>query len=113
LTLGVLVGAPTPSATSAGAFPGAGAWTDAAAAGWGGDRWEVWTKDGQRVALLATVWDTKHDAVEFSSALPVRPGLVSKRSGDRVGVIAGDAGDATREVLALLVARPGSREDPN
>ncbi|MBZ5641104.1 MAG: hypothetical protein LAO51_20385, partial [Acidobacteriia bacterium] len=75
LTLGCLVGAPTPSVADAGAFPGGGAWTNAAASGWGGDRWEVWAKGGRRVALLATFWDTKRDAEEFASALPVRPGL--------------------------------------
>jgi hypothetical protein len=111
LTLGVLVGAPTPSAAEAGMFPGGAAWTDAAAAGWGGDRWEVWEKDGKRVALVATVWDTKRDAAEFAAALPDRPGLVWKRSGDRVGLIAGDAGERTREILAALVARPGSVDD--
>jgi hypothetical protein len=113
LTLGVLVGAPTPSAAAAGAFAGGDAWTDAAAAGWGGDRWEVWAKDGRRIALLATVWDTKRDAEQFSAALPARQGLVWKRSGDRVGVIAGDAGKAAREVLAALVARPASRGRSN
>ncbi len=88
LTLGVLVGAPTPSVADAGAFPAGSAWTHAAASGWGGDRWEVWSKDGRQVLILATVWDTKRDAEEFAAALPTRPGLTAKRTGDRVTVIA-------------------------
>jgi hypothetical protein len=72
----------------AGAFPTGSAWTNAAASGWGGDRWEVWSKDGRQALILVTVWDTKRDAEEFSAALPTRPGLTSKRSGDRVTVIA-------------------------
>ncbi len=106
LTLGVLVGAPTPSVAEAGAFPDGSSWTNAAAAGWGGDRWELWSKDRKRVLLLATIWDTRRDADEFAAALPSRPGFASKKSGDRVAIVAGDAGDKTPDLLrALLSAR--------
>ncbi len=102
LTLGVLVGAPTPSIADAGSFPGGGAWTNAAASGWGGDRWELWTKEGKRVVLLATSWDTKRDADEFAAALPSSPGFAFRKSGDRVAIVAGDAGDKTPELLRAL-----------
>jgi hypothetical protein len=104
LTLGVIVGAPTPSLADAGSFVGGEAWTNAAAAGWGGDRWELWAKDGKRVVLLATAWDTKRDAEEFAAALPSRPGFAFKRSGDRVAIVAGDAGDRTPDLLRALLS---------
>jgi hypothetical protein len=41
---------------------------DAAAAGWGGDRYWVWEREGRTVAAIATTWDTEADADEFASA---------------------------------------------
>jgi len=73
LTLGTLVGAPTPAVD--GSDPNvvfAAAWTNAAATGWGGDRWELWTRGDRAAVLLATVWDTERDAEEFAAALPER-----------------------------------------
>lgn len=110
LTLGVLVGAPTPTVAAAGMLPGSEAWTNAAATGWGGDRWEAWVEGGRRVLLVATVWDTKRDAEEFLSAVPSRPGLAVKRSGDRVALVAGDAGEKAAELIrALLAPRKAER----
>ncbi len=40
-----------------------------AAAGWGGDRFGVYTKDGQRVLAWITEWDTIKDAQEFKAAV--------------------------------------------
>ena len=90
LALGALVGAPTPEADVAARETG-GAWTHEAASGWGGDRWEVWSKDGLRVAVLVAVWDSDRDAEEFAAALPSREGLAWRRAGDRVAVVAGSA----------------------
>jgi hypothetical protein len=104
LTLGVLVGAPTPALAAAGMLPGSEAWTNEAAAGWGGDRWEVWIKGGKRVLLVATVWDTRRDAEEFAAAVPSRPALALKKSGDRVALVAGDAGDRAPDLLRALLA---------
>jgi hypothetical protein len=43
---------------------------DAAAAGWGGDRWSLRQDAGGRQALvLATAWDTPADAAEFFNAI--------------------------------------------
>ena len=41
---------------------------DAAAAGWGGDRYWVWDRAGRAVAAIATTWDSEADAAEFASA---------------------------------------------
>jgi hypothetical protein len=56
------------------------------------------------VLLVATAWDSKRDAEEFALAVPARPGLAVKRSGDRVAIVAGDAGDRTAELLSALLA---------
>ncbi len=42
---------------------------DAAAAGWGGDRFAVYEKGGGRLVVWITEWDTEADAGEFGSAL--------------------------------------------
>lgn len=39
-----------------------------AAAGWGGDRWQLLEKDGRSAVVLRTVWDTEQDAREFFTA---------------------------------------------
>ena len=103
LTLGSLVGAKTPGGAdlAASGF----SWTNAAASGWGGDRFEVWTHGDQALCLLATVWDSAKDAAEFEAALPAgRPGLAVKRAGDRVAIVAGAAGERRDGLLALLAA---------
>jgi hypothetical protein len=102
LTLGSLVGAATPAAADL--ATGSVAWTNAAASGWGGDRFELWTSGDASVVLLATVWDTPKDASEFAAALPVgRAGLSFKRAGTKVGIVAGQFGDRRDALLALLV----------
>ena len=47
-------------------------WTNAAAAGWGGDLWHYYVKNGQGATVLATLWDTARDAGEFEAALRQR-----------------------------------------
>jgi hypothetical protein len=102
LTLGSLVGAPTPSPNELAA--GGSRWTNAAASGWGGDRFELWTRRGDAVVLVATVWDTEKDAIEFAAALPpATSGIAAQREGARVGIVAGAAGDRRAALLALLV----------
>jgi hypothetical protein len=74
-------------------------WTNAAAEGWGGDRWELWRKGGDAVVLLSTVWDSERDAEQFAKALTPRQGLAWRQSGSRVAIVAG----ATAEAKAPLV----------
>jgi hypothetical protein len=102
LTLGSLVGAKTPEAAelASGAVP----WTNAAASGWGGDRYELWTKGDAAVVLVATVWDSATDAVEFSAALPRdRATFAVRRAGAKVGIVAGLTGEKCQALLSLLV----------
>jgi hypothetical protein len=102
LTLGSLVGAGTPQAADL--MSGRVSWTNAAASGWGGDRFELWTNGDAAVVLLATVWDTEKDAAEFAAALPRDAGAFAfRRAGVKVGVVAGPAGDRLDALLALLV----------
>lgn len=108
LSLGVLVGAPTPSVASTAHIPPS-AWTNEAAAGWGGDRWALWDNEGRAVAVLLSVWDSERDAEEFASALLARgPTRAIRRRGDRVGIAEGDLGPDERD--ALLAALVGDGE---
>lgn len=40
-----------------------------AAAGWGGDRYELWRRGGEHVVVLRWRWDTARDAAEFAAAI--------------------------------------------
>jgi hypothetical protein len=117
MTLGVLVGAPTPLRPSDPEAQRGASWTNEAASGWGGDRWELWQRDRSAVLLLNTVWDSPEDAREFVGALPTREGLRSRRAGDRVAIVAGQAGRKTERVLRRMLSaveepeRPAERED--
>jgi hypothetical protein len=102
LTLGSLVGARTPEAAdlASGSVP----WTNGAASGWGGDRYELWTNGDAAVVLLATVWDTATDAEEFADALPRdRSTFAFRRAGSKVGIVAGISGERRETLLSLLV----------
>lgn len=105
LTLGALVGAPTPAGPLS--MDADGSWTNAAASGWGGDRWDLWTDGTRAFVALATEWDTAADAAEFAGALPARPGLAWKREGTRVAVVAGDSPRSAGPILDALAPAPG------
>lgn len=91
---------------------GAAAWTNPAAAGWGGDRWWLFEKAGAAVVVLGTVWDTEPDAVEFAAAVR-KPAFQVERSGPWVVVVAGaekkPAAAAARAALKALRAGSGAR----
>jgi len=78
-------------------------WTDPAAAGWGGDRWELWEREGAAVTLLSTVWDTRADAREFADALRDREGLRLARRGPCVAIAAGSPTPRPRTLLARML----------
>ena len=46
--------------------------SDAAAAGWGGDRFRVWDVGGKSLLVWRSVWDSPMDLVEFKQALLAR-----------------------------------------
>ncbi len=101
LTLGSLVGAATPAAEEL--VAGRVEWTNAAASGWGGDRFELWTDGTQSVVLVATVWDSVNDAKEFAAALPPQTAAFGfLREGAKVGIVAGAANDRRDALLKLL-----------
>jgi len=79
-------------------------WTNAAASGWGGDRWQVYRNGERGVSVLASVWDSERDAREFAAALRLPTGAAVKRRGEAVVVVAGDAGAAARDVQRLALA---------
>jgi len=99
LTLGILVGAPTPSLDSQDSQQAAN-WTNEAASGWGGDLWELWMRGDRAVILVGTVWDSPDDAEEFARALEPGRGLVWKVEDDAVAIVAGDAGKKTDRLLS-------------
>jgi hypothetical protein len=103
LTLAVLVG----SEASADRLYDPAAWTHEAAAGWGGDRWELWTRGAEDVVLLSTVWDSPEDAAEFARALPRDASLVRERSADRVAIVAGNVGRKSQRALARMLVAVG------
>ncbi len=89
-------------------------WTNQAAAGWGGDLWQLYANGEKNVTVLATLWDTEKDAEEFVAALKPLQGRQAWRRGDAVVVVAGDAGERAaalgKAALSALVkegAPPG------
>jgi hypothetical protein len=100
LNLALLVGASTPDPANPEAVHGS-EWTNRAASGWGGDRYELWTRGDRSVVLLSTVWDTEADATQFSEALLGQPaGRVV--SGRAVALVYGDP--KAKRVAPLLAA---------
>ena len=81
-------------------------WSDHAAWGWGGDTWHLYERDGEKVTILATVWDTEAAAREFEAALPetLRPGV---RGRGKVVVVV--AGSQAERHGALADATPKAR----
>lgn len=77
-------------------FPKPGLWTNEGAAGWGGDRWQLYRRGDETVTVLATRWDTDRDAREFRAALPRPLRRAALRQRDAVVVVTGDAGDRAR-----------------
>jgi hypothetical protein len=87
----------------------------AAAAGWGGDRFAVYEKDGRRILVWLTEWDSEADARELVSA-------VRKLSGDwkvdtlaprRVLVTRGRLGGEERKALRTALANATAKAPAN
>ena len=71
LGLAVLVGSDRPMGPD-GFQRSSETWTHPAAAGWGGDRWAIWTRRGRDLVVLRTIWDSDEDAAEFLEAAAAR-----------------------------------------
>ena len=105
LTIAVMTGAGTVDFKSIDAADPSH-WTNEAASGWGGDRWQLYANGDRRVTLLATVWDSPSDANQFEAALVTHEAGVSRRrwrQGDAVVLVAGDAGDRADAVAAAAL----------
>lgn len=87
-------------------------WTNAAAAGLGGDLYHHYVNGARSVTVLATLWDTQRDAIEFQGGLATIPGKRSFRFGDAVVVLGGAELGATAEPLAGEVLSALSAMDP-
>ena len=77
--------------------------TNAAAAGWGGDRWWLVRNGAAFATVLGTLWDTPQDAQEFAAALAKHPALHCERQGDAVAVVAGVPAAQARSVARACV----------
>ncbi|HET9738579.1 MAG TPA: hypothetical protein VFP78_10720, partial [Solirubrobacteraceae bacterium] len=55
--------------------------SDGAAAGWGGDRYELWRSGSSSVLVMRWRWDTRRDEAEFAERLR---GWAARRSGTAV-----------------------------
>lgn len=89
---------------------------DAAAAGWGGDRFAVYEKDGGRLIVWISEWDTEADAGEFRTALQTVTGWRAEAAGPtRVLAVRGSLPDeawakARARLAAVTAERPANRE---
>lgn len=83
----------------------AGAWTNPAASGWGGDRWVLLSDGARTVTALATVWDREEDAAEFAAAARAPAGATVVRRADAVVIVAGDAGERAGAVATAALDR--------
>ncbi|MFQ5749815.1 MAG: hypothetical protein ACE5H3_10225 [Planctomycetota bacterium] len=94
LGLFFLLALPIPDATAPGAAQAS--WTSPGAAGWGGDRFQLYRgPGGARVLLLAVVWDRAADRAEFLHEFR------AKKPGQRIGFR--EAFPSTRDPRFLLV----------
>ena len=84
-------------------MPDGADWTNEAATGWDGDRWELWRRKDSILVLLSTVWDSPQDAEEFANALDPDAAFSSEVCENRVAVVAGDSGEKTNALLELLL----------
>jgi hypothetical protein len=92
-------GAVDPAAPNA-SMPGA--WTNAAASGWGGDVLQLYEGEKGAATVLATAWDSTKDAQEFQAAAGAPSRTVVARD-DVVVVVAADPGiDAKALAKAAL-----------
>jgi hypothetical protein len=74
-----------------------------AAAGWGGDRFTVYEKEGRRLLVWISEWDTEADARELQGAIQgLGKGWEAQRSGKRV---VATRGEVSKELRAALRKR--------
>ncbi|MFH0939328.1 MAG: hypothetical protein V1899_08620 [Planctomycetota bacterium] len=74
-----------------------------AAAGWGGDRFAIYEKDGRRVLTWLTEWDAEQDSQEFKAAISALGAdwKANQCAPKRVMVIRGKLADAERAAVKV------------
>jgi hypothetical protein len=91
-------------------------WTNAGAAGWGGDRFAVYVNGDRLVGVWLAVWDDAGEAEEFEEALEeAGHEFFLRRAGDRVVVVVGDVareGPGSFEALAAKALREAKTTRP-
>lgn len=81
------------------------AWTNRGAAGIGGDVYHHYVNGTRTITVLASVWDTERDAVEFQESLVTVPRKRSYRFGDAVLLLTGeDLGPAAEPLAAEVLS---------
>jgi hypothetical protein len=73
--------------------------SDRAAAGWGGDRYELWRRGDERALVMRWRWDRARDADEFEARLRERygdRGAIGRRGGEVTLAVADDEAVAQR-----------------
>ncbi len=101
LVLAVMTGATKIGDPNELMMQGGEVWTNEAAKGWGGDRWELWSHKDAQVTLVKTVWDSEVDAIEFSEALD-GSGLAVRLSGRVVAIAGGDLAAPGKKLESAL-----------
>jgi hypothetical protein len=106
INLAVMVGAKTPSPEDPEALMGL-SWTNSAARGWGGDRYQLWRNGDRSLLLLSTVWDTERDADQFVAAMAGSEKMQLIQKGDRVAMVFGDCPrKRAKAALTALLREP-------
>ncbi len=78
----------------------------AAASGWGGDRYEIWTKGDRTVVVIRARWDTPADAEQFRTA--ARTYLRSAEDGTQADL----SGGGNTTVLTVTASQPQAAPQP-
>ena len=87
----------------------------AAAAGWGGDRFAVYEKEGRRVLLWLTEWDSEADAREIEAAVKVLAGdwTAETLAPSRVLVTRGRLTPEEREAVRAALVKAEAKRPEN
>jgi hypothetical protein len=100
LEIAILVGAEAPDISSPLIVLPA-TWTNAAASGWAGDRWQLYRKGKRSISVLGTLWDSPEDAAEFIAALLPHLDRHAFLEGEAVVLVSG-AGEQSGMIAKLL-----------
>jgi hypothetical protein len=87
-------------------------WTTPAVAGWGGDRWWLYSDGRHECTVLCTVWDDAAAARTFRAALHLPAGCRVERRGESVTIVAGAPPGRAGAILRACGAAALPRTSP-